>query len=300
VPLCPACGAPLDAGALRFCSQCGAPLPGGGTAPALTALVACAANAGRQRGAEPDEDSVLTCLSEAVFEDRPQALACCILADGMGGLADGQVASRLVIRTLLGALLPPLLPEWAAGRTPAPAQAVEAIRRAVALAGAAVRERNAGAAAEMGSTVVLALLVGSDLFTAAVGDSRVYLLAAAGRLTRLHRDDSLVESLVEAGTLTREQVYSDPRRNVLTRSLGMAVDAPEPVAVRYLGLAPGDRLLLCSDGLWEMLRDERIAAILGAAASPGVACRELVAAADAAGGEDNISAAVLFALAAPT
>ncbi|HEU5439285.1 MAG TPA: PP2C family serine/threonine-protein phosphatase [Ktedonobacterales bacterium] len=144
----------------------------------------------------------------------------------------------------------------------------------------------------LGSTVTAALVVGDQAFIANVGDSRTYLLRGDA-LTRVTTDHSLVERLVEAGQIEREDVYEHPHRNLIYRSLGGTTRAEVDVDIFVERLRPGDALLLCSDGLWEMVRDEQLASILTEVTDPAAACDLLIERANENGGEDNITAVVL-------
>src|SRR5690606_24054026 len=120
-----------------------------------------------------------------------------------------------------------------------------------------------------------------------VGDSRAYRVRA-GSLEQLTSDHSLVAELVRSGRLTEDEAASHPHRSVITRALG--TDEDVEVDTHTVELEPGDLLVLCSDGLTSMVRDEAIRALTGAAgADPGAVTDALVAAANAAGGEDNIT-----------
>jgi protein phosphatase len=141
-----------------------------------------------------------------------------------------------------------------------------------------------------GSTLVLALVRDGRAVLTHLGDSRIYLLRQ-GQLRRLTRDHSLVEEMVDQGVLTAAEAARRRSNGGPTRFLGMWGE-PEP-GVQWLDLAGGDRLLLCSDGLTEMLPDEELHAILSRAADADEACTRLVAAANAAGGNDNVTALVM-------
>lgn len=147
----------------------------------------------------------------------------------------------------------------------------------------------------MGTTLALVLVVGESVLIANVGDSRVYL-CQEGRLELLTRDHSVVARLVEQGKLQPEETYAHPDRNLIYRSLG-ANSKEEidlfPVEGGLLKLRPGSRLILCSDGLWEMLRDPDIEEVLLQATDPQRASDELVRLANVAGGADNISVIVV-------
>jgi protein phosphatase len=144
-----------------------------------------------------------------------------------------------------------------------------------------------GRARDAGSTVTMAVLQGWTAYIANVGDSRTYLLRD-GKLEQLTTDHSLVAGLVAAGTIEPDEIYTHPQRNVIYRSLGS--DPEVEVDIVRQPLQAGDRLLLCSDGLWEMVRDPEMAAVLDRTPDVWEACDQLVERANENGGPDNITA----------
>ena len=139
----------------------------------------------------------------------------------------------------------------------------------------------------MGTTLTVACSFGADLFIVQVGDSRAYLLRK-GRLEQLTRDQTLAQAMLDAGQITAEQAKVHRWRHMLTGVLGGrgAKDAPE---VQILRLEDGDQLLLCTDGLTNMLDDNAIGDIVARADSVGDACRRLIDAALQRGGRDNVT-----------
>ncbi len=221
-----------------------------------------------------NEDCILVEPAHGVFA----------VADGMGGHAAGEVASTRAIEAIREALC---------ADRPADLPPPELLRRAVEHSNLGIA-RAIEAHPEyrgMGTTLVVALLDGDSCWIAHVGDSRAYLVRD-GRIDQLTTDHSFVNELVRLGMLSREQAARDPRRNVVTRALGSSqVVVPDIVEVP---LRPGDVLLLCSDGLNTMVEDGEILALVRAAGGdPEAATRKLVEAANAAGGEDNISVIVV-------
>ena len=211
------------------------------------------------------------------------------VADGMGGHAAGEVASRLAIESLLATVRaeaehgPPGDPEEAARRLE---QALHEGNRKIYQS---VLER--GEWRGMGTTIVVLLALGEHAVIAHVGDSRAYRLRN-GTLSRLTDDHSWVGEQVRAGLLDESAAHRHPMRNIVTRALGNRSDVEVDVACERL--SPGDTLLLCSDGLNSMLADGEIEAQLrDHADDPEGACRALVAQANARGGEDNITVVIV-------
>ena len=214
-----------------------------------------------------------------------------IVADGMGGHAGGEVASAIAVdvicsRTLRAQRGSTGLPAGADGLEACLVAAIRQADRAIR-----VRAGEEPGLAGMGTTVVAAIAHDERVIIAHVGDSRAYLLHD-GELTRLTEDHTLVAGLVRAGRLTPRQARTHRFRNVLTRNLGSG-KRPLAVDVRSIAWAAPDRLLLCSDGLSTPVTDGRIRALMVRAdLDLDAACRRLVAAANAAGGRDNISVIV--------
>lgn len=195
------------------------------------------------------------------------------VADGMGGHASGDVASRVVKETLLGeGLTLPL---------------VEAIRKAHESVAAAAKTNSAYD--NMGSTIVATRIAERQAEIAWVGDSRAYLWRN-GSLSPLTRDHSYIEVLRSQENLSEEQLRAHPNRNLVTRTLG--IGTPEP-SVAKLPLQRRDWLILCSDGLNDELEDGEIAAVLRMHRQPEAATDALIEAALAKGGRDNVSAVVV-------
>jgi protein phosphatase len=167
-----------------------------------------------------------------------------------------------------------------------PEEHVTWLKNTAQAANQAVFESRQVARNDMGSTLACALLIGTRAYITNLGDSRVYLIRE-GSLQQITTDHTLVQQMVETGKISPEQVRNHPQRNVIYRSLGEAslVD----VEVIEQNLQSGDILLVCSDGLSNMLDAQKIQILIHEASSPQVACDYLVDAANLAGGEDNIS-----------
>ena len=211
-----------------------------------------------------------------------------LVSDGMGGEAEGALASRIVAKTL-----PTLVRQRMGSLTDlTAAHAAEKLGQLLAeLSDQVYKEAHGRPGLRgMGATVVLALIRGSAALIGHMGDSRAYLLRQ-GKLQPITHDHSLVQLLLDTGDITPEEAKVHPTRGQITRYVGMAGEAlPE---VRLAAVEPGDRLLLCSDGLTGMLTDEKLAPILSAGLTPEGTCQRLVAAANEAGGKDNITAVVV-------
>ena len=282
---------------------------------------------GKQR--EQNEDCVYKRIETASDGDR----GLFIVADGMGGYQAGEVASRLAVETISKAIddihffqpiqdqatiklthpPTPVDPDATVKMTPVnPMEQHEKLQQTVKLPETpiakriedqfthAIQEANTAivkygerktAARGLGCTVTAVLIQNDQAYVANVGDSRTYLLRK-GKLKPITKDHSLVARLVEANQIEPEDVYSHPQRNLIYRSLGAGHKTVE-VDVFHQTLHPDDTLLLCSDGLWEMVRSEDLLKELTEKTSPQKICDTLIDMANANGGEDNITAIVI-------
>jgi PPM family protein phosphatase len=198
-----------------------------------------------------------------------------VVCDGMGGAAAGEVASRMAVDAMLHAMSHRVLtPELFQ-------QAVDAANTCVHRS--AVQDPTR---AGMGTTLVALATRANRAWVAHVGDSRCYRLRE-GNLERLTRDHSLVDEQVRLGQLTPAQAETSPMRNVITRAIGTQ-DVVDADVIEFV-VAPGDLYLLASDGLMREVDDEDIAKILRAAGGLEQACKQLIGAANEAGGHDNIT-----------
>ncbi|HBE27646.1 MAG TPA: protein phosphatase, partial [Ktedonobacter sp.] len=144
---------------------------------------------------------------------------------------------------------------------------------------------------DMGSTITGFMVVGDYAYILNVGDSRTYMLRG-GQIYQLTTDHSLVGQLVAGGLIQPDDVYTHPQRSQIFRSLGDKLNVQIDIFKQQLH--PGDMLLSCSDGLWEMVRNPQIESIINNAPDPQTACTQLLEAANANGGEDNVSAVAVF------
>lgn len=200
-----------------------------------------------------------------------------VVADGMGGHEAGEVASEIAVTTIQECA-----PEHADAADLG--KAVRQANRDIIDAALAGRGHEG-----MGTTCTAAMLEGSRLVIAQVGDSRAYLLHG-GKLTQLTRDHSLMANMIEAGQITPEEARVHPNRSVITRALG---NDPDTIPDLYeINVESGDRLLLCSDGLTSMVEDPVIEGLMNRQADPQRCATALVNEAIAAGGSDNVTVIV--------
>jgi serine/threonine protein phosphatase PrpC len=265
--------------------------------------VAGLTDVGRQR--ELNEDRLYYKVVQS-SDEGPIGLF--VVADGMGGHLAGEVASQWTVGTLKRELAPLFRPQDPSVTRRLDAEALAAVGSGVTirlgetdlsrLLEHAIERANQvllgyarkhpDQASGMGSTLTLAVVEDDRVTVAHVGDSRAYLWHD-GRLRPLTEDHSVPGALLKQGQITADEAHEHPHRHVLYRCLGLKagleVDITPPVP-----LHPGDALLLCSDGLWDMVYPtERLAAYLASEADPQAICRRLVDAANDAGGEDNVT-----------
>lgn len=276
------------------------------------AKITAAARADKGMRREANEDSVLAMVVERP-EQAPMGLFA--VCDGMGGHLGGEFASFWAVEAIksefaeLLALSDPrdtiilqeqdqqkaragILPDFVTD--PGHYDPQELVIAAVQKANQVVYDytvHKPEQAGNAGTTVSMAFVYDHKAIIANAGDSRTYLLRG-GKLRQISKDHSLVATLVDNGELLPEDVYTHPRRSVIFRYLGMKGKVQPDIFTE--DLQAGDRLLLCTDGLWEMVRsDAEIVRSLEASGPPEQACLSLIAAANQAGGEDNIGVVVV-------
>lgn len=224
--------------------------------------------------------------------NNAQVLPVFIVADGMGGQQAGEEASRMAVDIIPRAVLRRLAYDEV------DAKAIStAIRDAVAEANQEILG-SSGAVSEysnMGTTVVLALFRGTRVFVAGIGDSRAYRWRG-GTIEQLTKDHSLADALVEAGTITREELPNHKFKNILYLYLGSKDARGGPDDVRMLDVQPGDRFLLASDGLTGVVRDDEIAQVLATSETPQQAAKVLKDLALDHDSKDNVTCLVIHAV----
>ena len=241
--------------------------------------VAGKTDVGRVRAENEDSYQVLW------GEKSPQGIdALLVVADGMGGHAAGEVASRMAVDGVVGLITGTNDTTGAQGQDylDVLGRVLQDVNTTVYEAGQDSDKRG------MGTTCTVAVVRGGQLYVSHVGDSRAYLLRA-GVLHQITNDHSLVEEQVAQGILSKEEARRHPDRNIITRAIGLE---PQVKVDGYLvSLVSNDVLLLCSDGLTTMIEDSQVESIL-AAKETEEACGYLISAANNEGGHDNITVAI--------
>jgi PPM family protein phosphatase len=255
---------------------------------------------GLHRGSvrQNNEDCVLAL--QGTLSNAQDVFGLFIVCDGMGGHIHGQEAAHLAIQTILEYIFPFLIgrnapSNWERILADGICQANRAIysqnqsmQQSLAMKERPVRDMTTSQIGMMGTTVTATLLLGREAYVANVGDSRTYLYTFKAGLRRVTRDHSVVAELLANGMIKKEEeIYTHPQRNRITRALG--TNASVEVDSFVVSLQEDAILLLCSDGLWEMTRDRKIAEILASPwANASTMANQLVQLANGGGGRDNI------------
>jgi len=247
-------------------------------------IYGCGQSIGKQR--DHNEDSVFALSIAIGGEKSSYPLGLYVVADGMGGHQYGEVASSVAARTLAGYLLKHFVPYLVNPSSGMDESLQDLMRSAINDAQQAVTQAAPGS----GTTLTAALVLGQQMTIGHVGDSRAYAIHQGGG-EPLTRDHSLVKRLEELGQISSKEAAVHPQRNVLYRALGQG-EVLEP-DIFTAPFPQSGYLLLCSDGLWNVLADSTIFKIVTSARDLQSACQSLVDAANEAGGPDNISVIVV-------
>lgn len=245
-------------------------------------VVGLGQSVGKQR--DVNEDSLFSFSSTLASNSSQVPFGLYIIADGMGGHQHGEIASEMAIRVMADYILRRLFIPLMNPNTSAPKDSLQEIMKNGAQEAHKAILSNAP---DGGTTLTACLIIGKQLTIAHVGDSRAYIADLNGKLDVLTRDHSVVRRLEEMGQITAEEAQSHPQKNVLYRALGQG----EPVDPEILTqrLPPSGYILICSDGLWGVVPENHISAVLSTQATPPMLAQQLVNMANDAGGPDNIS-----------
>ena len=244
--------------------------------------VGCSQSVGRQR--DHNEDTIFSLRSILADGTSELPIGIFVVADGMGGHQHGELASGAAARAFADYIIRRIITPFVTGDTGSQTESLlEVMENGVKEAQTAVVRKAPGG----GTTLTAALVLGEQVTMAHIGDSRAYFIYPDGRIQPITQDHSLVRRLVELGQITEDEAKVHPNRNVLYRALGQSEPFKPDIHTHPLP-QPG-YMLLCSDGLWGVLPDLEIFRIVQNAKSLSLACHELVEAANAAGGPDNIS-----------
>ncbi|MCB0165972.1 MAG: serine/threonine-protein phosphatase [Anaerolineae bacterium] len=240
---------------------------------------------GRQR--KRNEDSCFTLQAYLGHEHGQDLLGLFIVADGMGGHQKGELASALAAQTCAGTILNDIyLPDLLGQQVSESRSLNEILMAAVATANTAVQRE----VPEGGTTLTMTLVIGNNAYIAHIGDTRVYIFKDRA-LKQITKDHSLASRLEELGQSTPEEI--EQAQNVLYKAIGQSDLVASDVDTYVQHLPAGASLLMCTDGLWGLVKHDDIHQILMTADTPQQACEQLVAKANDNGGRDNITAIVI-------
>ena len=248
----------------------------------IQVIVGTSQSIGRQR--DHNEDALFYLNAVLADAEREQPFGIFIVADGMGGHENGELASSIACKTMSEFLIQRLYKAFFSVNSEPPLESIQEIMEAgVQQAQQAVLTQAHGG----GTTLSAALLVGGQITIAHVGDTRIYLIYPDGRLQSVTQDHSLVRKLVELGQISESEAAVHPQRNVLYRALGQ--NEPVQPEIKTIPTPINGYMLLCSDGLWGVVSDNDIFKIISRGKNVSEAALNLINAANASGGPDNIS-----------
>ena len=239
-------------------------------------------SSGRER--VHNEDTLFVLNSAIDGLNAPVSFGLYLVADGMGGHQSGEVASSLAVQATSQYLMENVFSNFVFEQQSfSENEITKFLKNAVDEAQKLVSRRVPGG----GTTLTLVMVLGEQCFYAHVGDCRLYFIDFEGNLTLKTRDHSLVKRLIDLGEISENEASSHPQRNVLYRALGQS-DPFEP-DIGQFSLSKGERIMICSDGLWGVLEESQISTILKKKNEIEQAACALVKAANESGGPDNIS-----------
>lgn len=252
----------------------------------LQYIVGSGQSTGLQR--DHNEDAIFVMSSTLADGNSDVPVGVFIIADGMGGHLNGEIASGVAARMMARAILSRLyLKVLDPENEPMEESLQEVMEHGIHDAQRAVMRNAPGG----GTTMTAALVIGEQVTIAHVGDSRAYFVYPDGRMQRVTKDHSLVQRMVELEEITEDEAKTHPHRNVLLRAIGQM--EPYRPDIQTHQIPRQGRMLLCSDGLWSVVPENEIFRIVNGGSNLSMVCQSLVEAANNAGGPDNISVIVV-------
>jgi PPM family protein phosphatase len=245
-------------------------------------LTGCGQSAGLQRDHNEDTLFYLSSILADGVNDIPFGL--CVVADGMGGHKNGEIASGVATRTAARTLITKVYAHLLE-INPDPME--ESLQETIDKTVNDVQKTVIRYAPGGGTTLTLALLMGEQVTIAHVGDSRAYFIYPDGRIQRLTKDHSLVQRMIDLEEITETEAQNHPQRNVLLKAIGQT-DLIRPDLTTHQ-IPRSGHLMLCSDGLWGVVSETEIYRIVSSEQDPAVACKNMIETANKYGGPDNIS-----------
>jgi len=245
-------------------------------------LMGCGQSVGLQRDHNEDTIFFMSSILADGVNDVPFGL--CVVADGMGGHLNGEIASGVAARTVARILINKIYSHLLE-LNPDPMD--ESLQETIEHAVNEVQKNVVRYAPGGGTTLTIALILGEQVTIAHVGDSRAYFIYPDGRIQRLTKDHSLVQRMIDLEEITEAEAKNHPHRNVLLKAIGQS----EPVYpdVQTHQIPKTGHLMLCSDGLWGVISEADIYRFISSECDPALACRGMIDAANKNGGPDNIS-----------
>jgi protein phosphatase len=245
-------------------------------------IIGCGQSAGLQR--DHNEDTIFSMSSILADGVNDVPFGLCVVADGMGGHLNGEIASGVAVRTVARYLVTKIYTHLLQ-QNPDPME--ESLQETIEHAVNEVQKNVVRYAPGGGTTLTIALILGEQVTIAHVGDSRAYFIYPDGRIQRLTKDHSLVQRMVDLEEITEAEAQKHPHRNVLLKAIGQS----EPVYpdVQTHQVPKSGHMMLCSDGLWGVVPEPDLYRCIASEADPAIACQHMVEAANKNGGPDNIS-----------
>jgi len=246
-------------------------------------LVSCSQSIGKQR--DHNEDALFTLNTTLASNEKNVPFGLFVVADGMGGHEQGEIASNIAVRVAATRIIRKILIPLISLAPTAPSASIQEILEQSVLE---AHEKILEEVPDSGTTLTILLILDKHMTIAHVGDSRAYIISPDGEIQVKTRDHSLVMRMIELGQITLEDASDHPQRNVLYRALGQGELLPPDI--NTYPLPDNGYILLCSDGLWGVVPEDKMAELIIDSPDLFITCQRLIDAANEAGGPDNISA----------